>query len=132
MPPLEFVVEGTPKSVNSPGKHDRRAKQIRRAARKACPRRFTPLRGPLAVRLVYCFEATDLDADNIIKRTLDALVGTLYVDDSQFADVVVSFRTFVEASLLEDPPPLLVRELSRLGMDFLYVKISQVEKKKLP
>ena len=95
---VEFIVAGTPKSVQS-SRRGRWKEKVAGAARCARPPDSSPAVGPVRVRLVFCFEETNLDADNIVKPILDALDdANLFVSDSQVTDLVVSLRNFAQAA----------------------------------
>ena len=132
MSPVEFIVAGTPKSVQS-NRKDRWKKKVADAARAARPAGSSPEPRPVRVRLVFCFEKTNLDADNIVKPILDALDDAdLFLSDSQVADLTVSLRNFAEAARLRDPPPALTAALATMTGDFVFVSVALADLKNLP
>ena len=104
--PLEFVVHGTPPSANKSGKKDRYQTRVRGEARKSLPRRrYVPTVEPVIVRMVFCFDkSAGLDTDNFIKWILDAMIRTVYHEDSQVIDVVASARRFAAAGQIRGAP----------------------------
>lgn len=81
--PVEFLVRGTPVSLqgSSAGKNAWKA-LVRAASIAACPAGTTPAQCPLRASIYY-FSAAPMegDVDNIVKPILDAMCGTIYVDD---------------------------------------------------
>ena len=121
MAPLVILVEGTPKSVQS-RRRDRWKAAVGSATQLAMPAEFEATVEPVEVRLLFCFEETNLDADNIVKPIVDALAEAgAFVDDSQVADLIVSLRTFEEAAELIDPPPALPAALGKIAGDFVLI-----------
>ena len=134
MPPLEFVVEGTPKSVQSRGKNARWVAAVRAAAAAAVPDDFIPALGALRVRLVFCHRGTNLDLDNIIKPILDAMTGIVYSNDEQIIDLIASKRTFASVRQLKTPPSRLVRAIGEEGKEaeFVFISVAAAVKEELP
>jgi Holliday junction resolvase RusA-like endonuclease len=62
-----------------------------RADKQTAPRRFgcEPLRGDVAVRMVWVRARRTGDVDSRIKATLDLLNGVAWLDDAQVADLQV-------------------------------------------
>ena len=82
MTPFEFIVIGTPKSVQARNTAKAAWKaRVRSAASGALPKLHPLATSNLCVTIVYFYVATDLDLDNILKPILDAMVGVVYIDD---------------------------------------------------
>ena len=129
---VEFIVAGTPKSVQS-SRRGRWKEKVAGAARGARPPDSSPAVGPVRVRLVFCFEETNLDADNIVKPILDALDdANLFVSDSQVTDLVVSLRNFAQAARPKNPSPTLSAALATMTGDFLVVTVAPADLESLP
>ena len=132
--PLEFVVHGTPPSVNKSGKKDRYQARVRREARKSLPRRrYVPTVEPVIVRMVFCFDkSAGLDTDNFIKWIFDAMIRTVYHEDSQVIDVVASARRFAAAGQIRGAPPLIGQTLASIERDFVYISVNRADERELP
>jgi crossover junction endodeoxyribonuclease RusA len=90
--PVEFIIYGTPVS------HQRKRAKARAewkdlvatAARAAMPEMGFVTDRRLAVTLYYFPDAPMAgDVDNVVKLTLDGMVGVIYADDSQIERIVV-------------------------------------------
>jgi hypothetical protein len=85
-----------------------------------------PIRSELSATVIY-FHAgpTDLDIDNIAKPILDALVGTIYVDDRLVVQVLLR-KTRLSAGLrIANPSSTLAVALTGLHRDdFVYVRLT--------
>ena len=86
--PIEFLVEGTPVSLQTKRPEEPNGKRGKDASRAVLP--DIGLRGDAWLNLIY-FPDTSMqgDIDNIVKPILDALGKHIYVDDSQVERVVV-------------------------------------------
>ena len=132
MPPTTFIVPGTPKSLRA-SRRDRWKAKVAAAAVAALPAGFRSTAERVEVRLVFCVETTNLDADNIVKPILDGLDDAgVYVSDAQVADLIVSLRTFAEASSVRSPPPALSAALPTIDGDFVLIAIRVADRDRLP
>jgi crossover junction endodeoxyribonuclease RusA len=89
--PFEFLVTGTAVSLGASGGARAQWQQtVRTAAKQALPEGAWLLTDPLAVT-IYVFPNARLsgDVDNRIKPILDAMGGSVYVDDEQVERIVV-------------------------------------------
>jgi crossover junction endodeoxyribonuclease RusA len=89
--PFEFLVTGTAVSLGASGGARAQWQQtVRTAAKQALPECAWLLTDPLAVT-IYVFPNARLsgDVDNRIKPILDAMGGSVYVDDEQVERIVV-------------------------------------------
>ncbi|WP_203561171.1 RusA family crossover junction endodeoxyribonuclease [Jiella pacifica] len=89
--PLEFLVQGTPTSLQGSARsRDEWQERVRQAARAVIPLDAWLLLQPLAVT-IYIFPATVLpgDIDNRVKHILDAMTRVVYLEDRQIHRIVV-------------------------------------------
>jgi crossover junction endodeoxyribonuclease RusA len=92
--PVEFVVEGTPVSLQARGRRRKSLREwqarIRETSRTALPEGHLATESPIAATLYY-FPAVPMqgDIDNIVKPILDALSKHIYLDDHQVHRVLV-------------------------------------------
>jgi crossover junction endodeoxyribonuclease RusA len=90
--PLEFIVEGTPVSLQTarPESRDAWKARVKAASYSALPEMHYATYDRLAATLYY-FPAAQVqgDVDNIVKFVLDALSAHIYMDDAQIERVVV-------------------------------------------
>jgi crossover junction endodeoxyribonuclease RusA len=90
--PVEFVVQGTPVSLQAKRRESIREWQatVKRASRSVLPEGHFTAQGPIAVTLYYFPDALmQGDIDNIVKPILDALKRLIYVSDHQVERVLV-------------------------------------------
>jgi Holliday junction resolvase RusA-like endonuclease len=90
--PLEFVVRGTPVSLQSARTKSKEAwkQRVKEASHNALPEGHFATDALISVTLFY-FPATDMqgDVDNIVKPILDAFSNHIYIDDRQVERVWV-------------------------------------------
>lgn len=124
MIPFDFIVEGPPVSLQT--KKRSRLQAWKLTVRQAAIRYWSPGDLPstdnLSITITNFYEIAAPDVDNIIKPIQDALVGLVYVDDSQITDSKGRKRDIAG--------PFKVKGLSRaladgfvLNKDFVHVKI---------
>ena len=125
MLPFEFVIDGPPMSAQSHNRERLAAWKVEVAA--AAAERWTGpvLQGQARVVVTYYHdrEAARLDADNMIKPILDALVGIVYVDDRQATHVTARVIRLLDGRI-PDLTALVAREVTR-GREFLHVLIEE-------
>lgn len=124
--PIEFLVEGTPVSLQTKRPEARTEWQtrVKDASRAVLPDGHWATRGRVAATLFYFPDTTmQGDIDNIVKPILDAPSKHIYVDDSQVELVVV--QKFEPGNVFPFAAPLAVLEeaLSR-PKPVLYVRLS--------
>ena len=123
--PVDFVVPGTPKSLQA-SNSGKRAWKAR--VRGYVPARAIPTAAAVQLRLYFFFNGTTgLDVDNIIKPISDALNGLVYNDDSQVTDVASLKRDLQDLPVILNPPPTLVTAIA-IGGDFVYVRVDPAPK----
>ncbi len=99
MLPFEFVVCGTPRSLNADS--GKKGGSWQTKVKNAAAQRWgssTPVAGDLAVSITYLCErfqpgGQQPDIDNIAKPIVDALEKLIYVNDASITDVLCRRRT---------------------------------------
>jgi hypothetical protein len=90
--PLEFIVRGTPVSLQAARAKSKEAwkQRVKEASYDALPEGHFLTEAPVSVTLFY-FPATEMqgDVDNIVKPILDAMSKHIYNDDRQVERVWV-------------------------------------------
>jgi crossover junction endodeoxyribonuclease RusA len=124
--PLEFVVAGTPVSLQARRREslDEWKGRVIEASRTVLPEGHFATDDPLSITLYYFPDAEmQGDIDNIVKPILDALERHIYIDDRQIHRVLVqkfepgNVFSFTQPSpklgnALEQPKPALYIRLS--------------------
>ncbi|GAB4213491.1 MAG: hypothetical protein OHK0012_09740 [Synechococcales cyanobacterium] len=80
----------------------------------------------LHLTLVYLYDESPPDLDNIIKPIQDALVGLVLIDDSQVADVEGHRRPLKGIFDLTSLPPHVIEGVT-LQKECVYVRVSHSE-----
>jgi hypothetical protein len=124
--PLEFVVEGTPVSLQAKRRQSLREwkRRVVDAVRPILPEGYFLSSIPLAITLFY-FPDTSIqgDIDNIVKPILDALCRVVYMNDRQLHRVLIqkfepgnifgfAFPSTMLADAIGKPKPTLYVRLS--------------------
>jgi crossover junction endodeoxyribonuclease RusA len=125
--PLEFLVQGTPVSLQAKRAESRVKwkESVRTASRAVLPEGYWATRGRVAVTLFYFpDEAMQGDIDNIVKPVLDALTKHIYIDDVQVERVVVQKFEPDNIFLFASPTAILADALSS-RKPLLYVRLSR-------
>ena len=73
------------------------------------------------VSIVYVFDSTPMDVDNIPKPILDALIGLVYFDDSQVIDLTCRMRRWDPDLVTQHRPRFL---MNFAHSEFVYVRAS--------
>jgi crossover junction endodeoxyribonuclease RusA len=124
--PIEFLVEGTPVSLQSGNAKAKEQwkERVRAASGSALPDGHWVTYDRIAVTIYY-FPAVEMqgDVDNIVKLILDALKQHIFSDDSQVDRVVV--QKFEPGRLFEFalPSPILEQAL-RGPKPVSYIRVS--------
>lgn len=63
--------------------------------------------------ITYFFDDVPFDVDNIPKPILEALIGLVYVDDSQVSDLICRKRELTEDLQIRNPSPDLLEFLDK-------------------
>lgn len=122
--PWDFIVTGTPLSVQASGTSKTRWKTtVAVAARAAWPSGEPPLSDKLQIQIT-CFHdsAPPLDADNMLKPIQDALIGIVYADDRQLTDTHGALRDLNDRYLLRGASLPLVTALVA-GDPFVHIRV---------
>ena len=124
--PLEFLVAGTPVSLQSdnPRSRDQWKARVKASSQTTLPEGHFATTGRGSVTLYYFPSgAMEGDIDNIVKLILDALSQHVYVDDSQVERIVI--QKFEPGSLFQfsSPSETLARALGQ-EKPLLYVRLS--------
>jgi crossover junction endodeoxyribonuclease RusA len=123
--PVEFIVHGTPVSLQAKRAEAREAwkDRVRAASYTALPEGHFAAEGPIAITLFY-FPDGEMqgDVDNIVKPILDALCRHIYIDDHQIERIVV--QKFEPGRLFQFRQPSDVLS-EALGSEppFLYIRL---------
>lgn len=122
---FEFVVVGIPRSVNAASRSLNRWKQIVRVAASASWDGAALIsQQQISVVIIYFHrEKTSIDVDNIAKPVVDALKGSVILDDF-LVDQITCRRTELSEELLIDSIPDVLVEHFGVTADFLYIKIA--------
>lgn len=118
--PFEFIITGPPVSQQA----RRRARlrewqeEIRHEAVLRWPYVEFPYPGSVQITIIYFYDQTSLDVDNIPKPILDALKGLVYIDDEQITDIICRKRSLLTELRVENPA---IVEALASGDEFLYI-----------
>ena len=124
--PIEFVVEGTPVSLQAkrPESRAQWQERVKEASRSKLPLGHWATAGRVAATLFYFpNEPMEGDIDNIVKPVLDALGRHIYIDDKQVERVVV--QKFEPGNIFPFAAPSETLEDALLrAKPVLYVRLS--------
>jgi hypothetical protein len=123
--PLEFIVLGTPVTLQGSSDAKRLWQQRVRQAGEAASNGAAPSSvDELVLRVAYFYGyAPAGDLDNIVKPIQDALKGVAYVDDIQVVDLVASMRR----KAVSDRVPMTASLAGGFlgGSDFVHIVVDQ-------
>ena len=124
-PPFEFFVLGRPSSQQA-SRIGFRAwrRRVREEAERHWENGGAPFDGNVKVAIVYFYEGSPIDVDNVPKPILDALKGLVYNDDSQITDLVCRRRLVGTRYDAETESPVLSRALD-LEEPFVYILVEE-------
>lgn len=125
MIPFEFTIAGPPISQQAKAASRRRWRAaVANAATVALPVGTLPTSDDVAVSITYYYDGDPPDVDNIIKPIQDALIGVVYVDDSQVVQAQCS-RTRIDGSFtIRGASSVLLNAFSRRDA-FVYIRVTQ-------
>ncbi len=123
MPLFEFLIERRPLSLQTKNRENLQQWKIF-VANEAIKNWHLPLIAEkyLHVSIVYLCDDAPPDVDNIVKPILDALVGLIYKDDEQVADVE-SHRRYLSDGIDATNLPSLLQYGVLNGKECVYIKI---------
>ena len=121
---LEFVIEGPPVSQQARRKplREQWMQDVRSAAERVWEE-GGPVSEPVSVVVTSFFDSSPLDADNVPKPILDALIGLIYFDDSQVIDLLCRKRELSEGLQVRNPSPDLLESIRKFGQ-CLHISVS--------
>ena len=111
--PFEFVIEGTPVSLQASGRSREAWKtRVKGASLDKLPDQHVVYDGSVAVEIFY-FPSSEMvgDIDNIVKPILDALCRHVYFDDRQVVRVVVQKFEPDQPAAFSNPSAVLMSTL---------------------
>ncbi len=124
--PIEFLVSGTPVSLQAKKSASREAwkQRVKSASLAALPSPHFASSDRLAITLYYLPpERMDGDIDNIVKPILDALSKHIYIDDGQVERVVA--QKFEPGNVFTfKAPTARLAEALEAAKPLVYVRIS--------
>lgn len=125
MLPFELIIDGPPMSAQSRNRRRLAAWKVEVATAAARTWSGPMYRGDTRVVVTYYHvrEAAGLDADNMIKPILDALIGVVYVDDRQATHIAARSVRLNDGRAL-DVSASVGLEFSR-GLEFLHILIEE-------
>lgn len=123
--PFEFTITGPPLSQQAKASSRQRWKAaVAAAATAALPNGIQPTREEVALSITYYYDGDPPDVDNIIKPIQDALIGVVYIDDSQVVRAQSS-RTRIDGSFtIRGASALLLTAFSKRDA-FVYITVTE-------
>jgi Holliday junction resolvase RusA-like endonuclease len=117
MPTFEFTLDGPPLSLNVRNhnlpRYRRWVKEVQSTATLAWPATSPPIKSEVAVDITNYYTAPPPDVDNIAKPILDGLKGVVMEDDAQVHTVCIRRVSAMQALILEDAPPSVIKGLAK-------------------
>ena len=120
--PIEFIMEGTPRSAQRHGGRRRDVSLSRwreQVAQEATLRYGLAPTSADVIVAITCFHTRSVtalaDVDNMAKPVLDALKGVVWVDDKQVRDLVTRRRYLTSDISVVGPSDLLLERLDKPG-----------------
>ena len=128
MKPFEFIIPGPPLSHQTKNRVRLQAwkRGVRNIARKKWIQRkqHGPVAHEVSVEVIYFYDTTSPDVDNMVKPIQDALLGLIYKDDRQVMNTTGRKRNINKALRIRGISAVMARGFVS-GDDFVYVKITQ-------
>ncbi len=100
---------------------------MRAAAEEHWPPDTPPIRDPLSLTIIYFYEGTPLDVDNVPKPILDGFKGVVYDNDDQITDIICRRRDIASRLRIPDVSEVLAEGIER-DTEFLYIVIDDAPK----
>jgi hypothetical protein len=128
LPPIEFVVIGTPISAQGSKAARRHWQQrVKDGAMNGASVAPSPFAGDVALRILYIFiDSPAADLDNIIKPLQDAMKGVAFEDDLQVVDLVASMRRKGASDAISMSSAAFWTAFGG-GSDFVYVTVTPAQ-----
>ena len=124
--PIEFfIVDQVPVSISgSERSRDRWQESVRNSARMAIGADCWATDQPIVVTIFYFPDGQMRgDVDNIVSHILDAMKGTIYVDDNQVERLVIQKFEAGRPTLVADDPSTTLASALEFEPPVLYVRI---------
>jgi len=124
--PFEFTIKGPPVSVQTRNTRRLQAwkQEVRAAAEARLPTGSLPVNGNVVVVITYYYDGDSPDVDNIIKPIQDALIGLVYVDDSQVVETKSRKKSVNGSYKIRGVASVLLMAFAS-GDDFLHIRITK-------
>ena len=126
--PWDCAVPGVPASLQgSSGKQADWRTRVATAATARWPAGEPPLAEPLRLTVAFLHSGQPVDVDNMLKPTVDGLVGVTYVDDALLEQVLGARQDLSRVLRLDRLSPVLVRAVVESltgGGPFVYLRLS--------
>lgn len=124
MLPFEFTIEGPPLSHQTKNRQNLQnwKAQVSAAAQSTLTAGTVPTLDNVSVTITYYYEDSSPDVDNIIKPIQDALIGIVFVDDSQVVDTKSRKRLLDGSFRIRGASAKLLLAFSE-GKNFLHIKV---------
>ena len=137
MVPFDFVIIGTPKSLQSKSakKGGPWQTQVNSAAAPVWGASHA-VNAPLAVSITYLSDrfapgGNQPDIDNIAKPIIDALEGLVYNDDSAVSDVLCRRRSLSTSLVTFRNPPISLLKALSSNTEFVHVAVDNAPMKQV-
>lgn len=133
MPNIEFIVDGTPASLQSRPKWKNRWKnKVTKEATKATSHLTGETTHHIQATIIYFYDSGALDLDNILKPILDAMTNVVYVDDTQVINIIANKRDLKQKVTLHIPSIQLAKKIGGASKDFVWLKLEFANAGQLP
>lgn len=126
MLPFEFVVKGTPISLQAKRKRSIQnwKKKVRTAAVAQWPENEDPCTENVLVKITYFYDREGPDVDNISKPIVDSLKGLVYHDDRQVVNANAWKKDINGSFRIRGISVILAQSIAE-GDDFVHVSIDE-------
>lgn len=126
MLPFEFTIKGPPVSAQTRNRRRLQSwkQQVRAAAQAHIAAGVAPIDDEVTLTITYFYESDTPDVDNIIKPIQDALVGLVFVDDSQIVDTRSRKKSLDGSYRIRGASSVLLHGFAN-GDEFLHVQLNK-------
>src|ERR1700722_9622285 len=125
--PMEFLVEGTPVSLQAKERRsiEKWKSRIVQASRAVLPEGHFATKVPLAITIFYFpLDPMEGDLDNIVKPILDALERHIYINDKQIHRILVQKFELTDFLDIFTAPSLTLQHALNRSTSRLYIRLS--------